>query len=304
MLARLQAIEERVQRSAWAEVFACTYPVALRVATLALEGSAASDAEDFAMDALLALQDRLPELSDDSDIKPCVAALARNKAVDRLRKHLAIKRGAGILQSLDQMREKLNFEPAFESHEPIDDLSLAELRGILKALINNVRKEYRLILRDRFVDGLSISEISVKRNLPTGTVGVYLQRGLDSIRKSLARTPSLRSEILEMLGTLKNPKTTVGLLSATQVGRPFDSLDAQYLLSKYQRVAPRSGEDALRTASEREANEPTISDEKLRVLRRRMRNGAGPKSDMRSILFVTLLIALLIGLASWVVARR
>lgn len=217
-----------------------------------------------------------------------------------------------MVQSLNQTQEELNLEPSSQGLDPIDELSIAEVREVLRSLIDGVKKEYRLILRDRYVDGLSMSEISIRRNIPEGTVGVYVQRGLDSIRGCLARTPNLRAEIQEILRNLSTSRTALGLLCATQNGRtlehePNDShgsetMDSTQLRYQRARSITVNGEDVLKMASERESNEVTISRRQLRLLQKRMKSGArmGQWTLPQLIVWVAILITIGIGLTIWI----
>ena len=65
---------------------------------------------------------------------------------------------------------------------------LAEVQSELKA-------DQRAVLGDFFLHGLSYEEIARKHGLAIGSVGVYLKRGLEAIRKLGARHPKLMKEL-------------------------------------------------------------------------------------------------------------
>lgn len=134
----------------WNEAFHCLYPVAFEAARTRL-GEDFKECEDVAMETLSDILEKRADLSSEHDLKPLTAAIARNKATDRLRRHLAEKRGGNKVQSLEAMIESNAGEPPDLPHEEfVDHLAVQELRELLSTLSDEVRKEYRVVLRDHF----------------------------------------------------------------------------------------------------------------------------------------------------------
>ena len=53
--------------------------------------------------------------------------------------------------------------------------------SMLKAIINNLDKKYRIIVKLRYFDELTYDEISKKLNIPTGTVKAQLYRARNQL---------------------------------------------------------------------------------------------------------------------------
>ena len=66
-------------------------------------------------------------------------------------------------------------------------------------LLDQVRAELKPELRDSLTDfflhGLTYEQIASKRGVAVGSVGVYLKRGLEAIRKQALRHPRLLKEL-------------------------------------------------------------------------------------------------------------
>ena len=188
-----------------------SFPVAFEAARTRL-GNDVKECEDVAMETLSELLEKRAQISSEHDLKPLTAAIARNKATDRLRRQLTEKRGGNKVQSLEAMIESNAGEPSCLPHEEfVDHLAIQELQELLSALSDEVKKEYRVVLRDHFFNQLSYNEIAKKHKISVGSVGVYLQRGLVSLRNAIARKPHLHSELIAMLPDA--PKPELGIVA-------------------------------------------------------------------------------------------
>ncbi len=204
---------------AWNEVFRHIYPVAFEAARLRLGETLSNDCEDVAIETLADLVERVVHVNSEAELKPLAVAIARNKATDRLRRHLAQKRGANRGESLEAMLESGNDGPAATpGEEALDRLTIQELRELLTLLASEVKREYRVVLRDHFFDQLSYTEIAEKRTISVGSVGVYVQRGIAALRNVIARKPKLQAEFLEALSDAGAVRLLLPLLSAVQLG--------------------------------------------------------------------------------------
>ena len=87
------------------EVFRRLYPVAFEAARSRLGGDSRADCEDIALETLHDLLEKGAHTHWVRGLKPFAAAVARNKATDRLRHLWAEKRGGGKVVSLDELRE-------------------------------------------------------------------------------------------------------------------------------------------------------------------------------------------------------
>jgi RNA polymerase sigma factor (sigma-70 family) len=238
----------------WNEAFRCLYPVAFEAARTRLGDGLNGECEDVAMETLAEILKKGVQVNSEQELKPLTAAIARNKATDRLRRHLAEKRGGNKVQSLEELVEANAGElPDVPHTEFVDQLAIQELRDLLAELSAEVKKEYRVVLRDHFLDQLSYNEIAVKRKISVGSVGVYIQRGLTNLRNVIARRPKLQSEFLAMLSDASVVKVLLPLISAVQLGGWFFEHLVRHSLVRYRML---------------ENSEENISDdERLNMLR-------------------------------------
>lgn len=136
---------------AWTDTFRCLYPVAFEAARTRLGENASHECEDVAIETLSEIFGKVSQVNTEGELKPLTVAIARNKATDRLRRYLTEKRGGNKVQSLEAMVEANAGEsPELPHDEFLDRLAVQELRALLIDLSDEVKKEYRVVLRDHF----------------------------------------------------------------------------------------------------------------------------------------------------------
>ena len=184
----------------WDRAIEWLWPSALSIVRDKLGRSFPSDVEDVAMEALEAVIEKLDEIDDVRELKLLAIALARNKAVDFLRRCLAGKRGKGKVKSLEQVQED-NPETlvANELMAPLVPLDTGELMKALEDLMVGLGSQEVVILRDFYLRGLSYSEIAKNCGMPMGSIGVVLQRALEKLREAVATSPKIMKELKEYL---------------------------------------------------------------------------------------------------------
>lgn len=204
---------------AWEQVFPAVYPAAAESAKLRMGGALHEDWADVAMETLARLSDKIGELKSEDELKPLAVAIARNIAADKIRKHLAEKRGGDKTQSLDALTEAgAEGLAAAAQADILEALSEKELGEILAELSSQIRKEYRVVLRDRFFEGLSYAEIARRHGIAVNSVGVYIQRGLAALKTALSRKPDIERELLNLLGDSGAARLLLPLISAVELG--------------------------------------------------------------------------------------
>ena len=72
-------------------------------------------------------------------------------------------------------------DPAADS--PLAALEQKELAERLRRSIAELKPPVDAIMRDRFLNELSYEEIARKHGIPVSSVGVYLKRGLETLRR-------------------------------------------------------------------------------------------------------------------------
>ncbi len=182
--------------AAWDEAFHWLWPTVFAVAQLKLQPFLPSDIEDVAMESLEELVEKVREIKTVEELKPLAASIAHHRAVSRLREQFAAKRGAGKTESLNALlgNEENPFDPA-SGDSTLAKLGQTELARLLGELQSEIKPEQRAIITDFFLHGLSYEQISAKHGVAIGTVGVYLKRGLEAMRRAGERHPKLLKEL-------------------------------------------------------------------------------------------------------------
>ena len=137
--------------------------VRARAATYAL-GTA--DVEDIVQETLLAIHLKRGTWDDAQAVGPWVAAIARNKSIDALR-----RRGRRVTVPVDELAEVL---PAEEPEEGLSGRETEKLLSILKGRQRDVVTAITL-------DGADIGETADKLGMSRGAVRVALHRGLAAL---------------------------------------------------------------------------------------------------------------------------
>jgi RNA polymerase sigma factor (sigma-70 family) len=174
--------------SAWDEAFAWLWPTVFAVAKLKLQPYFPNEVEDVAIESIEQLVEKVPEVKSVEELKPLAASIAHNRAVSLLRERFAKKRGEGKTDSLDdQVDAGVNQNEPTTSDSPLENLQQVELAQRLGESLSELKPPMGEILSDFFLHGLRYEEIANKRGVAVGSVGVYLKRGLEAMRRIWVR---------------------------------------------------------------------------------------------------------------------
>jgi RNA polymerase sigma factor (sigma-70 family) len=122
------------------------------------------------------------------ELKPLAASIAHNRAVSLLRERFAKKRGEGKTDSFDaQAGGGVDQNEPTTSDSPLDNLEQKELAQRLGKSLAELKPPMGDILSDRFLHGLRYDEIARRHGVAVGSVGVYLNRGLETMRRIWGR---------------------------------------------------------------------------------------------------------------------
>jgi len=171
---------------AWDEAFAWLWPAVFVVAKLKLQPYLPNEVEDVAIESIEQLVKKMPEVKSVEELRPLAASIAHHRAVSLLRERFAKKRGEGKTKPLDRQGDEGQNEPT-SPHSPLEDLELTELAQRLRKSLAELKPPMGEILSDFFLDGSSYEEIAKKRGVAVGSVGVYLKRGLEALRRIWVR---------------------------------------------------------------------------------------------------------------------
>ncbi len=174
--------------AAWDAAFDWLWPTVFAVAQLKLQPYFPNEVEDVAIEALEELVEKVREVKAVEELKPLAASIAHHRAVSLLRERFAKKRGEGKTESLDAPTEdgsSPHDPPSDDS--PLADLEQKELAQRLGQSLAELKPPLGEVLSDFFLHGLRYEEIAKKRGLAVGSVGVYLKRGLEAMRRIWGR---------------------------------------------------------------------------------------------------------------------
>jgi RNA polymerase sigma-70 factor (ECF subfamily) len=127
-----------------------------------------NDVEDLVQDVFLSAMERLSGLREPAAFGGWLAAIARNRAVDYLRR-------APRTTEFVEDRASTDGDPA-------------EALAIL-AIVRSLPEAYRETLTLRLVEGMTGPEIALRTGLTEGSVRVNLHRGMKQLREQLERRP-------------------------------------------------------------------------------------------------------------------
>lgn len=137
---------------------------------IALAHVGAEEADDVTQEAFVSIHRGLDAVRDDDAIAAWVCTVARNTAIDHLRR--------------TGRRPTLVALPAEPEARPQDE---GELAGRVLALVRSLPEAYRETLVLRLVEGLTGPEIAARTGLTHGSVRVNLTRGMAMLRPMLRK---------------------------------------------------------------------------------------------------------------------
>jgi len=168
LLSAVRAGDEQAMAELYDRYSAVVYSVALRV--LGDTGAA----EDILQEIFMQLW-RNPGLFDASrgNLAPWLAVIARNRAIDALRKRRPESDIANVVLSVEP-------DMAGDAERAI---AMTKVRGVLA----DMPSAQRSMLEMAYFEGLSHSEISSKTGEPLGTVKTRIRAGLLALRRAFER---------------------------------------------------------------------------------------------------------------------
>lgn len=167
LIARMRAGDQTAMADLYDRYSGVVYGVALRV----LANTTA--AEDVVQEVFLQLW-RNPQAfnADRGRLAPWLAVIARNRAIDHLRKR-------PIEDDIDELPISTGVDLEDEAARK---LAIERVRGVLTQLPQDQRKALEMA----FFEGMTHSEIAGKTGEPLGTVKTRIRTGLLALRKAFA----------------------------------------------------------------------------------------------------------------------
>jgi RNA polymerase sigma factor (sigma-70 family) len=148
------------------------------------------DIEDIALQGIVRLIQKQVKLESSSQsLKKWVSTTVKNLVKDLVRNRLAQKRGAGMVDSIEDSPSA--WEAASESLSPDQIVAKTEDFRIIQEAMSQVNEKYRVIAEDFYYLELTHQEIADKRGLKIGSIGVYLNRAYEACMAILEKSRQL-----------------------------------------------------------------------------------------------------------------
>ena len=144
------------------------------------------DHEEICQDVFLKVYDKLNAFTFQSKLSTWIATIAYRHAINFVRK----KRLMIADESEDSLVERFR---EFETPEEV--LMEKDLNTIVKAMIENLPAQYKMVLTLFHIDGMNYEEITEITGMPGGTVKSYLFRARTLLKEKILKL-NAKEEIL------------------------------------------------------------------------------------------------------------
>ncbi|PLR75799.1 RNA polymerase sigma factor SigW [Bacillus sp. V3-13] len=141
------------------------------------------EAEDIAQEAFIRAYVNISTFKIDRKFSTWLYRIATNLCIDRIRK----KKPDYYLDAEVAGTDGLNMysQIAADTSLPEDDLESMELQETIQGEISKLPEKYRSVIVLKYIEELSLNEISEILDLPLGTVKTRIHRGREALRKQL-----------------------------------------------------------------------------------------------------------------------
>lgn len=141
------------------------------------------EAEDIAQEAFIRAYINIQSYDENRKFSTWLYRIATNLAIDRMRK----KKPDYYLDAEIQGADGLNLYAQIPDDGvlPEDEVESLETQSYIQKEIMELPAKYRSIIALRFIDELSLKEISEILEIPVGTVKTRIHRGREALRKKL-----------------------------------------------------------------------------------------------------------------------
>ena len=186
----------------WSEAFPILWKIAFRCAKTASLNLSIEEAKDVAAQVISEISTYVKKVDTYDGLKALTASISRRKAISFLRKKTAEKRGDARTQSINDVNsdgEEFVLQIPANDSDPATDMQVADLIIFVRIFVKTLDGKVGEVIVCVFIEGLSYKEVSDKLNIPVSTVGVYLSRGIQRLRKKIEEQPDLVKQFNELL---------------------------------------------------------------------------------------------------------
>ncbi|WP_138420031.1 RNA polymerase sigma factor SigW [Aquibacillus sediminis] len=141
------------------------------------------EAEDLAQEAFIRAYVNIHSYDERRKFSTWIYRIATNLTIDRIRK----KKPDYFLDAEIKGTDGLDMYSQLPSTQPMPDQEVEslEIQNYIQSEILKLPVKYRSVISLRFVDELSLKEISEILDIPVGTVKTRIHRGREALRKRL-----------------------------------------------------------------------------------------------------------------------
>lgn len=142
------------------------------------------EANDVAQTVFIQIHTSLPSARLDLPLRPWIFQIARNKALDHLRRRRAVH--FSQMEADDEEGESPVERIADADPLPDELYERKDLQRVLAEAITALPPKYRTVVTLRYVGGLTFGEIGETLDMPENTAKTIFQRAKGMLRRSLA----------------------------------------------------------------------------------------------------------------------
>ncbi len=172
-LARVAAGDRAALRIVYQDTSAKLFGVCLRIL------NDRSEAEDVLQDVYVTVWRKAGSF-DPARASPItwLVAIARNRAIDRLRSSAASRRSEPI-ETAEDVRD--------DAPAALELVVAAEQRERLKTCLGELEERHSAVIRSAFLDGVTYEQLAQRMDVPLGTMKSWIRRSLMKLRTCLER---------------------------------------------------------------------------------------------------------------------
>src|SRR4051794_40914266 len=172
-LARVAGGDRAALRIVYQDTSAKLFGVCLRIL------NDRSEAEDVLQDVYVTVWRKAASF-DPARASPItwLVAIARNRAIDRLRSSAGSRRSEPI-ESAEDVRD--------DAPGALDLVVAAEQQERLKTCLGELEERHSAVIRSAFLDGVTYEQLAQRMEVPLGTMKSWIRRGLMKLRTCLER---------------------------------------------------------------------------------------------------------------------
>jgi RNA polymerase sigma factor (sigma-70 family) len=172
-LARVAAGDRAALRIVYQDTSAKLFGVCLRIL------NDRSEAEDVPQDVYVTVWRKAGSF-DPTRASPItwLVAIARNRAIDRLRSTATSRRSEPI-ETAEDVRD--------DAPAALDLVVAAEQQARLKVCLGELEERHSAVIRSAFLDGVTYEQLAQRMDVPLGTMKSWIRRGLMKLRACLER---------------------------------------------------------------------------------------------------------------------